>query len=135
EAPGIGRVWFRAADNSGGFVIRRLESVSVDRGRACLQPNARRFPSLRYRFTDNLRRVHARVFNDATIAIVVTTVDALSREIDQRIRAFDLRDPITERLAIPSHAAPHCLDGLAAEYNNFVTAFVKGASEHRSHLT
>src|SRR5207249_1311041 len=109
--------------------------MCVNRRGARLKPDTRRVPGLGDCIAHNLGRLYARIKDDLAVLWSVTTVHALSREIDYRICAFDLGHPITERLAIPLHHAPRCVTRLAAEHNDFVAAFVKRAGEHRSYLT
>ena len=54
EAPGVRRIWFRAANDPSSFVVGRVIAMRIDRGRACLQPDPWRLPGLSNRVTNNL---------------------------------------------------------------------------------
>ena len=135
EAPGIRRIWFRPADDAGGFIVRRVISMGVNRRRACLEPNARGRPRLRNRIADHLRRLQTRLRDDSAIRGSVATVHTLACQIDNRIGRLKFLRPLAERFAIPRDGSPREVSVRSTQHDDFMTARVKSPRQHLAKLT
>ena len=106
ESPRVGRVRFLAAKNAGVLVVRTIVSMCVNRGRARLQPHARRTRRPRDRLSDDARRPHARLQDLLSMSGGVSAVDAPAGQIDDDVASIDLALPAAERRSVPRNHAP-----------------------------
>src|SRR5713226_4266292 len=129
------RRFFRTTYDTGSFVVGFVVAVSINGRRARLKPHPRGARRSGYRFANDLRGLHARVYNQPAILIVVSAVHASPGEIDYYIRAFKFRGPVPERLCIPFRNGPWRSLWASAENDHLIAALMNRAGEDFSDLS
>src|SRR5262249_62253367 len=134
EVPGVGRA-FRAADDTGRFIVVPVVRVSVDGCGARLKPDLRRLVRTSDCFPNNTRRAHPRLFDQPAIPVVVAAVDASPGEIDRHIGSLEFRRPFFQSLGVPFHNAPRCRLRISTQNNHLIPALMKRSREDCPDLT
>ena len=83
---------------------------------------------------DRARGVHAGLHDLAPVRGVIAAVHAASGEVDDHVRAVDLRPPVAARRRIPRERFPRSRPRTPAEHDDLVTLAVKGAGEDGADL-
>jgi hypothetical protein len=79
-------------------------------------------------------RADPRFRNQTPIRLVIAAVYATSREIDQGIGTFEVRDPIAKREAVPRSRPPFLGVRMTADNGHLMTLFLEMARQYAADL-
>src|SRR5262249_54551241 len=132
ETPCVGRARLLPSDDARRFVVSGVETMGVDGCGAGLQPNAGWMAKVLDSAAQYPCRLDPGVLDFAAMGLRVTAIHAPAGQIQKDVGAFELRDPLIERLAVPVRHPPGRGKWTAAQDHNVVSVTMEAPREERS---